>query len=186
MKRLLVWLACAAALCGGVCAAGNWIPAPAGAAELLQRLAQARWIASAAKSGERIVYVFTDPNCPYCNDLWSAMQKRSPPGVQVRYLLVAVIDADSHARDAAILEAPNPAAALDQHERSFAHGGSAPKATSRPATNETISANEALMSALHIYATPGLVYLDEHQELKVFVGMPDPEQLRAILGNGGA
>jgi hypothetical protein len=38
------------------------------------------------------------------------------------------------------------------------------------------------MQALHIYGTPGLVYLDEHNEVKVFVGMPDPGQLRMIVG----
>ena len=38
------------------------------------------------------------------------------------------------------------------------------------------------MQGLHIYGTPGLVYLDEHQRLRVFAGMPDPTQLRSILG----
>jgi hypothetical protein len=38
------------------------------------------------------------------------------------------------------------------------------------------------MSALHIFGTPGLVYVNEHNELKVFAGMPDPQQLAAIVG----
>jgi protein-disulfide isomerase len=38
------------------------------------------------------------------------------------------------------------------------------------------------MAALQIYGTPGLVYLDEHGQVKVFGGMPNPDQLRTIVG----
>jgi len=74
------------------------------------------------------------------------------------------------------------AAALEKHEHNFDSGGIAGKQTWQPTTGETISVNEALMQALHIYGTPGLVFLDEHNEVKVFAGMPDPGQLRTILG----
>src|SRR5262249_49392295 len=104
------------------------------------------------------------------------------PDVQIRYLLVAVISADSRGKDAAILESSDPAAALARSERNFDKGGIAPKAGWQPATAEVIATNEALMGALHIYGTPGLVYLDERNEVKVFAGMPDADQLRAIVG----
>jgi len=188
--------------------AGNWVPPAAGAtADVMHQLDRAHWIASGAKSSPdakasadlkvsanskpsagsttpgRVVYVFTDPNCPYCNELWKALSTIHAPGVQIRYLLVAVIDADSRGKDAAILESTDPAATLDKHERTFAGGGVAPKSASRAGTNEAISTNEGLMAALHIYATPGLAYLDEHNEMKVFAGMPNPEQLQMILGS---
>jgi thiol:disulfide interchange protein DsbG len=183
VKKLVAISLCLVALCANICAAGNWMAAPAGSpVGLMQRLDRADWIASGAKSSARVVYVFTDPNCPFCNDLWRAMQSARAPEVQIRYLLVAVISADSRGKDAAILESADRAAALERSERSFASGGIAPKQTWRPATTETISVNEALMQALHIYGTPGLVYLDERAEVKVFAGMPDPEQLRAIVG----
>jgi len=110
------------------------------------------------------------------------MRKVRSPDVQIRYLLVAVISADSRGKDAAILESPDPAATLDRSERNFDKGGVAPKPDLRPATAEVISTNEALMGALHIYGTPGLVYLNAQNDVKVFAGMPDPEQLRAIVG----
>ena len=131
---------------------------------------------------ENYAYVFTDPDCPFCNDLWKALQTARAPDVQMRYLLVAVIDADSKGKDAAILESKDPAATLEKHERGYARGGVAPKATLLPATSETISVNADLMAALHIFGTPGLVYLDEHNQVKVFAGMPDPTQLRMIVG----
>ena len=183
MKKLMTFSLCLAALCASICSAGNWIPAPGGSSVgLMQRLDRAHWIASGAKSAQRVVYVFTDPNCPFCNDLWKAMKPARAPDVQIRYLLVAVINAESRGKDAAILESADPAAALEKHEHNFDSGGIAGKQTLQPTTGETISVNEALMQALHIYGTPGLVYLDEHNEVKVFAGMPDPGQLRMIVG----
>jgi hypothetical protein len=38
------------------------------------------------------------------------------------------------------------------------------------------------MAALHIFGTPGLVYLDEHNQVKAFAGMPDAAQLKTIVG----
>ena len=163
--------------------AGEHVPVEKGLSiGVMQRLERSRWIASGAKSAGRVVYVFTDPNCPFCNDLWKALKSARAPDVQVRYLLVAVIDEDSRAKDAAILESKDPAASLEEHERAYASGGIAPKASSQPATRETIAVNEDLMRALHIYGTPGLVYLDERGEVAVFAGMPDPGQLRMIVG----
>ena len=183
VKKLLTLSLCLATLYAHVCIAGNWLEAPGGSATgLMQRLDRAHWIAEGAKSTDRLVYVFTDPNCPFCNDLWKAMRQARAPNVQIRYLLVAVISADSRGKDAAILESPDPGSALDRNERNFAKGGIAPKANWQPATAEVISSNEALMAALQIYGTPGLVYLNAQSEVKVFAGMPDPEQLRAIVG----
>ena len=183
MKKLIGLTLCFTALCTSVSLAGNWLPKPEGsAAGLMERLDRAHWIASGARSPGRIVYVFTDPNCPYCNDLWREMRSARAADVQIRYLLVAVINTESRGKDAAILESPDPAATLEKHEQKFASGGVHPKAIALPETGETIAADESLMAALHIFGTPGLVYLDEHGEVKVFAGMPDAGQLQTIVG----
>jgi|SRR5581483_9023066 len=183
MKKLLTRWSCLLALFSGVCVAGNWVATPTGSATgLMQRLDRAHWISAGAKSPDRVVYVFSDPNCPYCNDLWKALRTARAPDVQLRYLLVAVISADSRGKDAAILESADPAATLERNELNFDKGGVAPKSKWQPATAEAISANEALMAALHIYGTPGLVYANGQNQVRVFAGMPDPEQLRAIVG----
>ena len=183
MNKLTTLLGGLAIACAGASVAGNWVPLAAGQSTgLFHRLEQAHWISAGPKSSSRIVYIFTDPNCPYCNDLWKSMKTALPPEVQVRYLLVAVIDDDSRAKDGAILKSPDPAAALEQHERNFARGGIAPAAALDRPTAETIAANEQLMEALHIVGTPGLVYRDDHGAVKVFSGMPSAEQLGAIMG----
>jgi thiol:disulfide interchange protein DsbG len=186
VQKFAAFLLCLMSLSAGVCVAGSWVPPPGGSPiGLMQRLDRAKWIGSGPKSAARTVYVFTDPNCPFCNDLWKALKTARAPDVQIRYLLVAVISPDSRGKDAAILESPDPAAALEAGERNFDKGGVAPKSTVQPATAEAVSANEALMGALHIYGTPGLVYLDASGAVKVFAGMPDSKQLRDIVGTGG-
>jgi thiol:disulfide interchange protein DsbG len=183
MKLFRVYTLALLGLVANISVAGTWIAPPAGSpVGLMQRLDRATWIAVGAKSSERVVYVFTDADCPYCNDLWKAMQTVRAPDVQIRYLLVAVIDADSKGKAGAILESKDRAATLDKAERNYDHGGIAPKATLLPATSETISFNGDLMGALHIFGTPGLIYLDGNQQVKVFAGMPDEAQLRAIVG----
>jgi thiol:disulfide interchange protein DsbG len=183
LKKLFVFAFGLSALLASLSEAGNWAPSPAGSpVGLMQRLDRAKWIAAGSKSTDRVVYVFTDPECPFCNDLWQALRTARAPDVQIRYLLVAVIDADSRGKDAAILESKDPAATLEKQERAYSHGGIPPKPAVQPQTSETISANEALMAALQIYGTPGLVYMDEHNQVKVFAGMPDATQLRSIVG----
>jgi thiol:disulfide interchange protein DsbG len=183
MKSLLIVSLSLMALCAGPCRAGAWVNLSAESLEgLSQRLNQSHWIASGSKSSTRVVYIFTDPNCPYCNDLSRAMKTAQAPDVQVRYLLVAVIDEDSRGKDAAILESADPLAALEKNERSFAAGGITAKPTWQRSTVETIARNEALMAGFHIFGTPGLVYWDDQKKPRVFAGMPDPEQLREIVG----
>src|SRR5579872_1250710 len=183
MKKLILSLLSVGTLYATVCMAGNWVSVPAGtSAELARRLEHARWIPAGAKQSARVVYVFTDPNCPYCNDLWKSMKSARDPAVQIRYLLVAVIDDSSRGKDGSILESQDPAAALDKHERDFANGGITPKPALQPATGQAIRSNEELMGALQIVGTPGLVYFDEHKQMKAFSGMPDAQQLHEIVG----
>jgi hypothetical protein len=183
MKMLLAVTLSLMALASKICTAGNWVAAPQGSSvDLVQRIERANWIGAGAKSSTRVVYVFLDPDCPYCNALWRAMQVVRAPEVQIRYLLVAVIDEDSRGKDATILESSDPAAALTEQERTFDRGGLASKATVQPTTAKVVAANEALMRKLHIFGTPGVVYRDEQAELKVFAGMPDPQQLKSIAG----
>jgi thiol:disulfide interchange protein DsbG len=183
MKHTLLVTVALLLLCTDLCNAGAWVkPSAESLQRLTQNLEQAKWIAAGSKSPTRVVYVFTDPNCPYCHDLWQAMQTARAPDVQIRYLLVAVINEESRGKDAAILESKDPLASFEKNERTFAADGIAAKPTWLPATNEAIARDEALMAELHILGTPGLVYWDEQHKPRIFAGMPSPEQLRVMVG----
>jgi thiol:disulfide interchange protein DsbG len=38
---------------------------------VLTLLQNSSWIADGSIGARRVVYVFTDPNCPYCNKFWA-------------------------------------------------------------------------------------------------------------------
>lgn len=184
MKKVISALSCVLLMSIAAAAtAGTLTTLPtASSGAMMQRLQGAHWISAGAKSSSRVVYVFMDADCPYCHDLWQAMKSVRAADVQLRYLLVAVIDAESRGKDGAILESKDPAVTLEQYERDFERGGIAPKAKLQKSTQETIFVNERLMSALGIFGTPGLVYLAQNNEVEVFSGMPGPDQLKAIVG----
>jgi len=146
-------------------------------------LAKASWIAEGATRPKRIVYVFTDTECPYCHKLWAATQPLLAGGdVQVRHVMVAVIAPQSRNRAAAILDAANPQAALHQHESTFGHSTVAPQPSVPAATASRIDANNALMEKLGIHGTPATVYKDADGQVRMLQGMLPADQLKAIFG----
>ncbi len=82
-----------------------------------RKLERSTWVTDGSPDASKIVYVFTDPNCPYCHQFWTAARPRVKSGkVQLRHVMVGVIRQDSPAKAAAILEAKSPAEALAENE----------------------------------------------------------------------
>ncbi|MDP5008739.1 MAG: thiol:disulfide interchange protein DsbG, partial [Glaciimonas sp.] len=51
-------------------------------------LEKSNWIADGSKNAKRIVYTFTDPNCPYCNKFWNDARPWVKAGnVQIRHIM---------------------------------------------------------------------------------------------------
>lgn len=148
------------------------------------QLGKASWIAEGATHPKRIVYVFTDTECPYCHKLWEATQPLLAGGdVQVRHVMVAVIAPQSAARAAAVLDAPDPKAAMHQHESAFGHSPLLPLKDVPKATAKRIEDNNALMDSLGISGTPATVYKDAQGKIRMAVGMLPPDRVKAIFGS---
>lgn len=157
--------------------------APALTEAVWKRLGEAAWIAEGAKDPTRIVYEFTDTECPYCHKLWQATQPLlDDGGVQVRHVMVAVIAPQSLGRAAALLDSADPTAALHRHENAFGHSPVEPLANVPAATARRIEANNALMQELGIMGTPGIVYRDAEGKIHTAVGMQPPDRVKAIFG----
>src|SRR5690554_2530307 len=83
---------------------------------LWQRLEDSHWIADGDSQASRVVYTFTDPNCPYCHQFWESARPWVESGeVQLRHVMVGILAQDSPAKAATLLGAENPAAALHAH-----------------------------------------------------------------------
>jgi thiol:disulfide interchange protein DsbG len=147
-------------------------------------LGASTWIAEGAKTPERTVYVFTDTECPYCHKLWASMRPYLGPDskVQVRYVVVAVINEDSEPRATAILSAKNPAAELTRHEQTYAQGGIAKATVARADISAKLDSNMELMVQFGLRGTPSIIYLDATGNPQRVQGNPSPTALASILG----
>ncbi len=141
------------------------------------------WIADGAKNAPRVIYTFTDPNCPYCNKFWKDARPWIKAGkVQVRHVIVAILGPTSPGKAAALLSAQDPQAALTQHEQQHGSGGIKPLAQVSPKVRAQLDANQMLMEQLGFSATPTTLYKDGNGNLKNMQGAPSAEMLGRILG----
>ncbi len=151
-------------------------------AEQWKAMAASTWVVEGDPDAKRVVYVFTDAECPYCHHFWKASQAWLERGdVQVRNILVAVISPDSLPRAASILAADDATAAWQKNEDNF---GKNPKPSGDvdAATRKKIDANNNLMTRLGFYGTPAIVYKDKNGKIHALRGMPpDQETLRQVF-----
>ncbi|QXH58246.1 thiol:disulfide interchange protein DsbG [Pseudomonas maumuensis] len=141
------------------------------------------WIQDGKVDAPRTVYLFSDPNCPYCNMFWQQARPWVESGkVQLRHIMVGIIREDSPGKSAALLAAKDPAKALQEHEK--AGKASTLKALDKvpEAVQKKLEANLALMEELGLAATPAIFYQDEQGQLQSQQGAPRPEMLGKILG----
>ncbi len=148
-----------------------------------KQLEQSTWIGDGKNNAPRIVYTFTDPNCPYCNKFWNDARPWVTSGkVQLRHVMVAILGPTSPGKAAAILNAGDPQAALTQHEQQHAAGGAKPLSQIPEKIRAQLDANQRLMQQLGSSATPTIFYKDASGKLQKMQGAPSGEMLTKILG----
>ncbi|MFQ3787921.1 thiol:disulfide interchange protein DsbG [Halomonas sp. A29] len=146
--------------------------------ELWERLEQSHWIADGSADAPRVLYTFTDPNCPYCRRFWETARPWVEAGdVQLRHVMVGILQADSPAKASALLGADDPEAALHDHS-----GGNdiAPSAQPR-AIEEQVYRNNQLFEELGLYATPTTLF-QRNGRMERVDGMPDEGRLLEMMG----
>jgi len=89
------------------------------AAHLMVNLNTSSWIQDG--SGSKIIYVFFDPNCPYCHNVYDSLIKirKTLPDLQFRWVPLALLGGTSPGKAAAIIQAPNPLASFNLSERNY-------------------------------------------------------------------
>lgn len=146
-------------------------------------LQESHWVAEGNPKAESIVYVFTDPNCPYCEKFRQAAQPYLAKGnVQLRHILVGILRPSSAEKAAQILMAADPTAALTQLARKTSVEGdkNIPNPDDIPkAIHQQVSENTQFMQEHQVFATPTVVYKDSNGSLKQVQGLPG----NAVLEN---
>ncbi|MCE8018122.1 thiol:disulfide interchange protein DsbG [Halomonas sp. MCCC 1A17488] len=146
--------------------------------ELWRRLEESHWIADGSVDAPRTLYTFTDPNCPYCHRFWEAARPWVEAGeVQLRHIMVGILEPDSPAKAAALLGADEPSAALHRHSSG---NDVAPSAQPRNIEDQ-VYRNNQLFEELGFYATPSTLFLLDGR-LERVDGMPDEARLVEMMG----
>ncbi|GAB2721386.1 thiol:disulfide interchange protein DsbG [Halomonas garicola] len=147
-------------------------------------LEDSHWIQDGDKDAPRIIYTFTDPNCPYCQQLWEAARPWVDAGkVQMRHIMVGILAADSPAKAATILASDDPSATLRQQKQ-----GEAVTPSAQPEKfEEQVYANNQLFEGLGLYATPTSAYQRQTDEgstrIERVQGMPADDALVKMMGS---
>lgn len=151
--------------------------------KIWKQLENSTWIADGSKNAPRIIYTFTDPNCPYCNKFWNDARPWVSAGkVQLRHVIVAILTDTSAGKAAALLSAQDAQAALTQHEQQHASGGVKPLGQVSEKIRAQLDANQKLMQQLGASATPTIFYKDASGNLQKMQGAPAAEMLVKIMG----
>ncbi|MRS14020.1 thiol:disulfide interchange protein DsbG [Enterobacteriaceae bacterium RIT691] len=151
--------------------------------ELWQKMEKASWILDGQKTAPTIIYVFADPFCPYCKQFWQQARPWVESGkVQLRTLMVGVIKPESPATAAAIMTSQDPAKTWHDYEQSGGKLKLDVPASVAPAQMQVLNENQKLMDALGANATPAIYYLNRENMLQQVVGLPDAENLNAMMG----
>lgn len=150
---------------------------------MLSKLESSEWVLDGSASAPRVIYTFSDPNCPFCNRLWQAARPWVDAGkVQLRHVMVGVIREDSAGKVATILGADDPGAMLTQNERRFAQGGVSAASSVPASVRRALESNHLLMMELGFHGTPALVFRDADGTVQRRGGMPQGDDLNVVMG----
>ena len=105
----------------------------------------------------RTVYVFFDPQCPHCSELW---RNAKPLNSKVKFVWIPVglMNASSTAQGATLLAAADPVAAMDEHEASMTgKRGGIGAGSATDAHRAAIAKNTALLNQFGFTSIPTIV-----------------------------
>lgn len=169
----------------------TWVRAAAltPADQLLNHIQQATYVAEG--DGPRVLYVFFDPNCPYCHALYQNLRPWVGKNeLQIRWIPVGILTSSSEPKAAAILQAPTPLGALRKNEDDYGFsdngdpgGGIVPAVKIDEKVRLELAANLALMQDQKIYGVPVVLYRDRSGRAQLLVGGPTPAELKGLLAH---
>ncbi len=129
------------------------------------------------------LFVFFDPNCPYCHRVYEALQPYvGRGGIAVRWIPVGILTQSSYGKAAALLEAKDPERALARMEEGTRAGrGDIRPRRANAQTAQALARAVALFQESGAAGVPFLVYRTGVGQLRAVTGEPPPGALQAII-----
>ena len=155
------------------------------AASMLANIQQATWIRDGKST--HVMYVFFDPNCPYCHKVFEMLRPQVQRGeVELRWVVVGKLMATSTGKAAAMLEAKDPTEALYRNERGFSQetgsfGGIEEEPAPREETLRRLNTNLALLNRSGFDAVPALLFRTKDGKADIIRGAPPAAFLEKLV-----
>ena len=155
------------------------------AASVLADMKQASWIRDGKSA--HVIYVFFDPNCPYCHKVYEMLRPHVQRGeVELRWVVVGKLTTTSIGKAATILEAKDPTEAFYRNERDFSQatgsfGGIEEEPVPREDTIRRLNTNLALLNRTGFDAVPTLLFRTKDGKADIVRGAPPLGFLEKLL-----
>jgi thiol:disulfide interchange protein DsbG len=189
----LVVLAAALGLLPALATPADRSPGPAlrgesltpAAGSILADIGQASWIRDGRS--QHVLYVFFDPNCPYCHRVYEGLRAQVDFGeVELRWVPLGILMTTSLGKAASLLEAKDPTAALHRNEQGFTtergvFGGIDEEPAPRDDTLKRLDRNLALLRRSGQDAVPSLLYRSRDGKPHLVRGAPPQSVLERIV-----
>ncbi len=141
--------------------------------DVWKTLEKSTWIQDGPKNAPRIVYVFSDPNCPYCHKFWQQARPWVNAGkVQLRHIQVGVIREESRAQVASLLMSKDPEAVFTEMNKNKGKKSLKQAETIPTEIADKIDFNQGLMDKYGFFSTPSMVWRDSQGAFQSAQGMP--------------
>lgn len=132
--------------------------------------------------GPHVIYIFFDPNCPFCHRLYENTRSWVREGkVELRWIPVGILTATSAGKAASILGAENPRDAFYQNEDHYDRGGAIEEDIPTPAVEKKLKANDALLARTGFGAVPVMLFEGNDGTPIIVQGSPPKDKLAVIL-----
>ena len=144
--------------------------------QLFSDMEASNWVMLGDKAAP-VMYMFIDPQCPYCHEFMKTLRKDIEGGhIQVRMVPVGFKD-DTRAQAALLLAVPNA------QDRWFRHlDGDKEALPVTPGINEQgVERNMAIMQSWKLNVTPLSIYRAQDGKVKIVQGRA--KDLKALLGD---
>ena len=155
------------------------------AASMLADINQATWIRDGKSA--HVMYVFFDPNCPYCHKVYEMLRPQVQRGeVELRWVVIGKLMTTSTGKAAAMLEANDPTEAFYRNERGFSQetgsfGGIEEEPAPREETLRRLNANHALLNRSGFDAVPALLFRTKDGKADIIRGAPPAAFLEKLV-----
>lgn len=140
-------------------------------------------------SGRHLLFVFFDPNCPYCHQLYLKLRPLAAQrGLQVHWVVLGMLTASSAPKAAAILQARDRLKAFETNENDYDFaangqpgGGIEPARVIEPATRRMLDANLRIYREHKLFGVPVMVWQRRDGGAGMYAGVPSGQQLQELL-----